>query len=683
MECLIINLLYYGEVASRHGARVDRQEERGQEEGKERGVESETSGEEVSDGAHSYQVLEEEEEEEEESKTVCQSTDTGAVEDGLIAPPTATHPLNTKEAAEGDTIEEEVAMPPPSSGKAAEIDTIEEELVPLTATPPPSSGETAEGDTIEEGKVTPPPPSSIEAAEGSTIEEGKVAPPPPSSIEAAEGSTMEEGEVAPPTAMPPPSSGEVAEGDTTQAQTDVSRQSPSSDMEGKPLEEEGAGQKKLTEEEAESEAVTQADSLDGPGKVSQVAAATESEEQATSTDQQSLEHFPSSHVVLLKPKSFASLMKALKVTKGATPTPDQLANPWDLEPQKPPKPKPTKKLSKHSLAGTKYAPGDYSNIPVYFQKTGTSSGMEGASGGDATPLSYQSFIISNSVDARLQYSLELPAELSLQCMARTVYESVLVAVLNTRPLPPLCPLLVGLGGEKEEDVPLCPGPAKQSSAMMLCHSIEQLLERAIVPKSDVNIVSVLELWNELNSVVTEPLPEESGSGATAPLLGEKPGTDIEVEVRKKKEIYLGDWREDVSLSPLAGLPICTQRAINLLLDTLLSPSPSSSSSSPSSSSPSSSSSKTWRLGLVLLHTAVRHYSGREIPVDWEKLLAVLVAVFSNGVYTADAQDEVVPSLLVDLIPAKVGRSKLDGMGREERTGIHLLLEVLISVLENG
>lgn len=466
--------------------------------------------------------------------------------------------------------------------------------------------------------------------------------------------------VAAPTTPPPPSSGEVA-AEKNEGQEETAGSLHSSQAE--------KGNNERASEEGKPEA-----RIPEHTKEEKPAELVAPDQQAVPKDQQVLEAVPpSSH--LLKAPNLESLVEALKLVKPVLPEESQVTLGLQSQQQPPPpKVKMTKKLSKHSLAGTKYAPGDYSNIPMYPQRTDGSSDIEGGSG-DGAPLSYQSFIISNAVDARLSHSLELPAELTLQCMARTVYKSVLMAVLNSRPLQVGAPPYLG-EGEKEEsqrhDI-----PQELSSAAMLCHSIEQLLERAALVHSDIDIVSLLELWNELNSVIEEPVadtdePAGNGGCATAPLLGEEPGTETEA-VQEKRNRFRGD-RDDSSPTSLAGLPICTKKVMNLLLDILLS------SSSPTS--PSSSSPKTWQLGVVLLHTAVKHHRGREVPVNWEKLLAVFVALFTTA-STAGIQDELVSSLLFELVPARVERNQLDGMDREVRRGIHLLLEVLITVLEKG
>ena len=341
---------------------------------------------------------------------------------------------------------------------------------------------------------------------------------------------------------------------------------------------------------------------------------------------------PGTHTVNLKLKKPEHLLKTLKTffSKKENQGTKKIIFQIDPELQE----KPMKKLSKHSLQGKKFAPGDYSDIPVLPQKPG-----EVVSSADSTQLPYQSFIISNTIDSRLLHSTELPAELALQCTARKVYESVLVALMNARPIPP------GDLGVKGEEMSPDQEP-NASSGEMLCKSIEQLLEKAMSPQSNIDLVSVLEFWNELNSVSESSGRRGDGNKMTPPL------------AEKKERLNT------------CGLPLCSKHMLQLLLDNLLAPSP--------------PCSRMWQLGLSLIHTAVGQSQG--YTVDSDQLLDVLVKLFSGGEQvsgTDSIQASSVSTFLVDLVPLCVGRSGLDGMGREERLGVHLLLEVLITVLENG
>ncbi len=604
VRCLIINLLYHGDVAHHQAA----QEEIG-------------FGVQETEGSFSYQVLTEEEEEGGERASVAEERTDVVEEEAVAPPPPGTAPPPSPPPA--------IAPPPPG-----------------TTSPPPGIALTPPGTAPPPLETAPPPLGTAPLPLGT-------APPPPG------------------TAPLPPETGEVAVGDSVEAEEDAEPSSLNTAVAGQP-----GGDEDTTVEGPQSEAKSNEDPLTISGEDGKTDIA---------TDQGNVEAIPPplSEDSLLNAQSLNSLLESITASKPAPadskPAPVEpnqdalhLTSPESL----PPKAKPLKKLSKHSLTGTKYAPGDYSNIPVYVTKAEPSAAVE--AGGDTTPLSYQSFIISNSVDSRLQTSLELPAEISLQCIARTVYKSVLTAVLNCQPLPLDCPLSYGWGEKLKEELvretQTYDRPSGRSSVAMLCHSIEWLLERAALPQGNIEVVSVLELWNELNSITAEPLTGGNAGGVASPPLGEGSGSSAESDAKQKKQKRLGGGGRDTRSSGLPGLPICTRHALNLLLDILLSPSP---------SSPSfSASTETWRLGLVLLHTAVRQYKNQELPVDWDKLRSFLEALFTVQ-SPASIREDVVTSLLLGLVPARVMRQRADGMGREERRGVHLLLEVLVTILERG
>ena len=325
-----------------------------------------------------------------------------------------------------------------------------------------------------------------------------------------------------------------------------------------------------------------------------------------------------------------------------------------------------KKLSKHSLMGKKYAAGDYTEVPVYKSLPESVDPQ----------LPYQTFIISNTVEHRLQSKVELPVELELQWLAKKVYESVLLALLHARPSPPL-PLLgvtpgaveTGEDGSEAVEVGAEPGSISASAAM-LCSAIETLLESVVTSESNINPVAVLELWNVLNSLLpannVHPLAKPH-----KPPLQEPSSTILDTgDTQPTSEQHTTPLKENVKETAkkenLSGLPIYSIRALSLMLDILL-----------MSSSPPSAG--MWQLAISLLHTTLRHMSatvtGGSADVDASKLMKVLVRLFLCASDTGGIQPSAVTATLLELAPMRLA-------GHEEERGVCLLLEVLVTLLEN-
>ena len=310
----------------------------------------------------------------------------------------------------------------------------------------------------------------------------------------------------------------------------------------------------------------------------------------------------------------------------------------------------------------KYAPGDYSGIPVYRKL---------AEGGRETDpqLSYQTFIISNTIEHRLQFTVEFPMEVELQGLAKKVYESVLLALLHAQPgLPPPSDTLEDLPEAVRAEEDGIEPVSISLSAAMLCHAIEKLLEKAVVPQSDIDIVAVLELWNVLNSLLPtsidhkprKPLAQEQLSSAVTVAENPEPTS----EMKEQNTIHLKDGDQPIT----AGLPIYSHHALDLLLDSLLMTSP-------------PPSAKMWQLAVSLLHTALRHMwatvcvRGRSVDIDDSKLLKVLVRLFSSTSNVSGFQGSVVTAMLSELVPMHLA-------GSSEKRGVHLLLEVTVMLLES-
>ena len=116
----------------------------------------------------------------------------------------------------------------------------------------------------------------------------------------------------------------------------------------------------------------------------------------------------------------------------------------------------------------------------------------------------------------------------------------------------------------------------------------------------------------------------------------------------------------------SGLPIYSTHVLSLLLDSLL-----------VSSSPASA--RVWQLAISLLHTTLRHMSATVAEgiadIDANKLMKVLVKLFSSSSDTGGIQPSAVTAILMELAPLRLA-------GHEEEKGACLLLEVLVTLLEN-
>lgn len=289
-----------------------------------------------------------------------------------------------------------------------------------------------------------------------------------------------------------------------------------------------------------------------------------------------------------------------------------------------------------------------------------------------TPAPYVSYIISNCIDYRVLSSLEISAELELQLLARRVYESDLHSLLHARPTPD--PVAEALSGElsPEEENGLFfdsdeSGPFAASTSM-LTRAIEQLLQKALKPQSNLDLVSVLEFCNDLNSLlpVSSPLlPKRYKNGKD---LGGKqseaslPSRGVQLTIKNKQGMPDSDY-------PFTVAPVCSKEILSLLLNCLT-----------NTQSPSS---KMWQIGLSVLHNSLRYlwYFVAEkkgaIDVDYDKLLSVFVKLFSSRVDAVELREANLTQLLTDIMVIKLER----GSGKGAWYGIGLLLELLISILD--
>lgn len=166
--------------------------------------------------------------------------------------------------------------------------------------------------------------------------------------------------------------------------------------------------------------------------------------------------------------------------------------------------KPKKKLTKHHVKSHKYAPGDYTEVPVI--RTGQESTDAAAS--SANP--YRSFLISSTVDHRLQHSLELPSELAMQLIVKAQFGGVMRSLVTATPARPLEE--TGKEGDGEG------WKQREEGLEEVCRfvrgSLNQLLMSLTSSQEVVDLVRFLQLWNELNALLPPPPPSGGPSGGS-------------------------------------------------------------------------------------------------------------------------------------------------------------------------
>lgn len=135
-------------------------------------------------------------------------------------------------------------------------------------------------------------------------------------------------------------------------------------------------------------------------------------------------------------------------------------------------------------------------------------------------IPYSTFIISNTLEYRSKSSPEGMAELQLQKMAKSIYASVLFALVHAKPLSQP----MGLGGHNRDghsNTPPLPATTPvdgflddfdcslhifpETISMLVC-SMECLLKKAMSSHQlqEVDLLAVLSLWHECNTVLMVP-----------------------------------------------------------------------------------------------------------------------------------------------------------------------------------
>ena len=298
-----------------------------------------------------------------------------------------------------------------------------------------------------------------------------------------------------------------------------------------------------------------------------------------------------------------------------------------------------KKLSKHHhIKSSKYAPGDYTEYP-------DPAPMSASKSPAVNP--YRSFLISSCVDQRLRCSLDYPAELCLQNVAREQYEAVLRSVVTAQPSSGITPR------EEEE------GKGErglEDACDLVCESLDCLLSLARGPKPQVTLVSLLIFWSELNSL----------------LFNKKAATPLQLGCQRRQN--------QMSLSSPKLL-----RALGECL-----------SHTPSGHTPSRDA--TWQIGFSLLQQLCSSHA--YLPLKPSQLSQLLLAFFTStdelpnvGVARGVVSEflKTVFELNLD-VASGTGEEDVEewkedkengeaGSGSDGIKGVHVILEVLVKILK--
>ena len=270
-------------------------------------------------------------------------------------------------------------------------------------------------------------------------------------------------------------------------------------------------------------------------------------------------------------------------------------------------------------------------------------------------IPYNTFIISNTLEYRNKSSPEGVAELLLQKMAKSVYASVLLALVHAKPLAqPVGP--PDLNHDGACNIP--PSPTPDTSApvdifledfdisshifpgtvTMLIRSLECLLKKATCSHQqlrELDLLAVLSFWYECNSVIEKPADPEKPAGP--PKLKAK-------EVEKKVAVP-------------TGFLITSEECYNTLVEFLL---------AQISISPA-----LWQVSLINVLGNVCS----SMVVDYDKLLALLVKFFLSASLSVDSG--LVQKIVATLMP----QAFQSGSKGATLSGLYMLLEILTTALQ--
>ena len=246
------------------------------------------------------------------------------------------------------------------------------------------------------------------------------------------------------------------------------------------------------------------------------------------------------------------------------------------------------------------------------------------------PVPYNSFIISNIIESRTIFKPESSPELQLQKIAKGVYGSILLTLLNARPLSHSIASRIKEEEENQivadsylgkiESINFCVFP---ETVFMLVQSLESLLNSATNCHqllSNTDLVLVLSLWHELNTVLMIPK----------------------------------DQLDNLKVQQITS-ENCFSLLVNFLLDqTSIAPT-------------------LWQASLVNIIDFLRDES--DYTVDYDKLLSLLVKFFVSGTLVESGLIEKVACSLMSVFAfhSKVKKCKLHGS--------FMLLEILLMALQ--
>ncbi len=239
---------------------------------------------------------------------------------------------------------------------------------------------------------------------------------------------------------------------------------------------------------------------------------------------------------------------------------------------------------------------------------------------------YNTFIISNTIESRRALMPDVVPELQLQKIAKGVYGSILLSLLNARPLTQALP------ADKTEDVSDIylqnKSPVFAETISMLVCSLEQLLKQASGSHqllNDVDMFMVLSFWHEMNYILT-PIDQSPGLCYT-------------------------DNLHQVTSSE------CCSLLVNYLL------------SQPSIPP------KLWQPSIINITSSLLYK--KHLFDDYDKLLAVFVKFFLSSNSNMSA---LVPWIVGILLSED--RSLVSHAHKDNLSGNCLLLEILITALRN-
>ena len=254
------------------------------------------------------------------------------------------------------------------------------------------------------------------------------------------------------------------------------------------------------------------------------------------------------------------------------------------------------------------------------------------------PVHYNTFVISNIIEYRRLFMSDCMPEHQLQKIAKGVYGSILLSLLNARPLShlPVKPKEAEVADdvyshEMESLSQQC--HAFPTTLTMLVASVQHLLEVATVCQhpmlSKVDMLTVLSFWHEINQVLTTPT-------ATITSPSHSSTTDSAL--------------------------VTSRHCCSILVDHLL--------------AQTTISSALWQASLVNILSSLRYQL--DLFDDYDKLLAVLVQFFVSSDMIV-AESGLVPAIVRTLL--SFSRELVSQAKGRTLSGECLLMEVLITAVK--